>query len=206
MFKLIKFLIAAYCAFLVASAFAAPAQLTGTVSLNMTSDTAAAAKNIAMDEARRQIITEALTPYTMPDQLVPAVSGASGSDLTNLVATTNISGEKVSDTTYAADISMTLDRGAVYSWLVANGVQNWLNPDTTADMFMVSFTLGDKIADWIQINEIARRENLTLMMRHIAGNQVSIELPAANRAAFTASLRDAGWKTAAVDGVLRAWK
>ena len=39
---------------------AGAADLRGNVSLNITSDTAAAAKNIAMTEARRQIVTDIL--------------------------------------------------------------------------------------------------------------------------------------------------
>ena len=43
--------------------------LSGVASVNVTSDTAATAKDMAFDEARRQIITDVLGQYSMSEQL-----------------------------------------------------------------------------------------------------------------------------------------
>ena len=87
---------------------AVAAELGGTASVNVTSDTAAAAKNMAFDEARRQIIVDALSPYSDTSALRAAVANEKSSGLTPLIASSGISGEKLSDTTYAAKITMTL--------------------------------------------------------------------------------------------------
>ena len=75
-------------------------ELSGTASVSITSDTSASAKNIAMDEARRRIIVDSLSHYSVPDQLRAAVKDAKSSELTNLIAASEISGERQSDTTY----------------------------------------------------------------------------------------------------------
>ncbi|MBQ2005796.1 MAG: hypothetical protein II219_03230, partial [Alphaproteobacteria bacterium] len=62
------FTIIALCAGLIGSAFGANG-MSGTASVNITSDTAATAKNIAISDARRQIIGDVLRQYTDNAQL-----------------------------------------------------------------------------------------------------------------------------------------
>ena len=156
-------------------------ELSGTASVSITSDTSASAKNIAMDEARRQIIVDSLSHYSMPDQLRAAVKNAKSSELTNLIAASEISGERQSDTTYSANITMTLDRGLARTWLNATGVQNWLPDDTSGDKFVVVAYVSDPIADWVGLQEIARNEKLDLATKYINNGQITIELPMARR-------------------------
>lgn len=205
MIRLKKFLMAVCCMAAVSSAHAA-ADLSGTASVNVTSDTAANAKSMAFDEARRQIITDALRQYAIPDQLADAVANASAGELTNLIASSSIDSEKLSDTTYSANITMTLDRGAAGRWMVDNNVQNWLPDGTTGDKFVVVVNATDPMAGWIELNDIARAEHVDLATKFMMGNQITAELPAANRAAFTIALREAGWRYSDQDGVLRIWK
>ena len=56
-------------------------ELRGVASVNVTSDTAVNAKNMAFDEARRQIITDSLRQYADVDSLKTAVQNAKGVDL-----------------------------------------------------------------------------------------------------------------------------
>ena len=56
MFMQKSFLMGVFCLFLTSVCWAGT--LSGTVSVNITSDTAATAKNMAFDEARRQIISQ----------------------------------------------------------------------------------------------------------------------------------------------------
>ena len=92
-----------FCLFLTSVCWAGT--LSGTVSVNITSDTAATAKNMAFDEARRQIISDILSQYSNADQLNEVLKNSSSTDLTNLVASSSIDGEKQSDTTYSANIT-----------------------------------------------------------------------------------------------------
>ena len=61
---------------LLCPAFAYGTDLVGSASVNMTSDTSAAAKTMAINDARRQILIEKLSPYAMSEQLVPAIKSA----------------------------------------------------------------------------------------------------------------------------------
>jgi len=204
MLKTGKFFIA-FCAMAVISA-ADGAQLSGTAAVNVTSDTATVAKNMAMDEARRQIITDALGQYANREQLRDAISSASASELTGLIASSGIDGEKLSDTTYSANITMTLDRDAARKWLTERDVQNWLPMETGGDTFVVLATLTDKMSGWMDLNRIARAQQVNIDTKQISGSQVMFELPAAARASFTIALRDSGWRYSASDGVLRISK
>lgn len=179
------------------------ANLGGVATVNVTSDTAATAKNMALASARRQIINDALSQYTLPDQLQSAISESKPSDLQNLIASTEISGEQQSDTTYSATISMTIDATAATNWLNANGVQNWLPNSTSGDTFVVIATLSDPMANWIELQNIARTEKIDLRTKYINARTVTIELPVAARREFSSALRGSGWRVADDNGTLR---
>lgn len=201
-----RFLFVIALCFVVALAPACATNLGGTASVSVTSDTAVTAKTMAMDEARRQILAETLAQYALPDQLTPALATADTNALTNMIASTAISGEKLSDTTYSADISMTVSMDAARAWMTENNIQNWLPDGVSTDMFVVLITLSDKMADWMEINRIARAENIELNVKYIMNNQITAEMPAASRAAFTIAAREAGWQYADMDGALRVWR
>ena len=179
------------------------ANLGGVATVNITSDTAATAKNMALASARRQIINDALSQYALPDQLQSAISESKPSDLQNLIASTEISGEQQSDTTYSATISMTIDATAATNWLNANGVQNWLPNSASGDTFVVIATLSDPMANWIELYNIARTEKIDLGTKYINARTVTMELPSSVRRDFVAALRSAGWRASDDNGTLR---
>ncbi len=180
--------------------------LRGVANVNITSDTAANAKNIAFDEARRQIVMDALRQYADVNALRSAVKSAKSSELMNLVQQSSIDGEKTSDTTYSASISMTLNLDAARNWLATNEVQNWLPDETKRDAFTVVVKLSNPLSDWGQLNQIARTENIDMMTKSITGNLVRVEMPVSVRGKWTIAVREAGWRYANKDGVLNIWK
>ena len=180
--------------------------LRGVANVNITSDTAANAKNIAFDEARRQIVMDALRQYADVNALRSAVKSAKSSELMNLVQQSSIDGEKTSDTTYSASISMTLNLDAARNWLATNEVQNWLPDETKRDAFTVVVKLSNPLSDWGQLNQIARTENIDMTTKSITGNLVRVEMPVSVRGKWTIAVREAGWRYANKDGVLNIWK
>lgn len=185
------------------------AELIGSAYVNMTSDTSSAAKTMAINDARRQILIDKLSPYAMTEQLVPAIKDAKSADLVNLIAETSIDNEKISDTAYSAKITMTVDKVASRTWMAENDIQNWLNDGSNTDMFVAQITLGDDmIADWADFNRIMRAERVDFATKYIVGKTVTVELPAPSRASITVALRGAGWRTAAsaADELMRVWK
>lgn len=204
MFNIKNILFACLVCFAVSAADAATLQ--GTASVNVTSDTSAVAKTMAFNEARRQIIMDALRQYALVEQLSAALASASDADLTNLIAASGIDGEKISDTTYSANISMTVDADAARKWLADNNVQNWLPDGTGGDRFVALITTSDSVADWMELKRIARDEKIDLATKYMMGNQITVELPTSARGAFTIAIREAGWRYSNTDGVLKIWK
>ena len=182
-------------------------ELRGTANVNVTSDTAANAKTMALDEARRQIISDALAPYSAVEQLRPAIAAASADELTGLIQSSGIDGERLSDTTYSANIKMTVDAAAARRWLADNNIQNWLADGDDADLAIMIITVGsDGVADWSDINRIARDEKVSMTIHHILGDQITVAIPASRRGRLTIALREGGWRYANRDGALRVWK
>lgn len=204
MIDTMKRIFCALCLF--ATSAASAADLRGNVSLNITSDTASAAKNIAMAEARRQIVSDVLGQYSDKDSLVTVLTSANDTTLNTLIASTAIDDELVSNTTYSATISMVLDSEVARAWLAENGIQNWLPNDDAANRFVVWTEMSQPLAQWTELNDIARRENIDIAVKSINGNQLMIDLPVSSRGAFTIAVREGGWKYANMDGALRIWK
>lgn len=194
------------CCAVVFCAAAHASDLSGVASVNVTSDTAAAAKDMAFDEARRQIITDVLGQYSIPDQLNDVVKNAKSADLMNLIAASSIDGEQQSDTTYSANISMTIDRDAARAWMTENNIQNWLTDGNAGDRFVVQIVMTDKLTGWMELRRIARDEGIGLSTKYINGNQITAEVPVASRSAFTIAIREAGWRYADQNGVLHIIK
>lgn len=198
--NIFRFLIVG-CLLACGDAWASP--LRGTAHVNVTSDTAATAKNMAMDEARRQVIIEALSPYADTSALRTAVKGEKSAVLTTLIESSGISGERQSDTTYSANITMTLDRAAARNWLVANDVQNWLGDGEDAgNETWVVVALDNKLSDWSRVRRVAADAGIDLNTKSIRGNEITFRVPATRRGALTIALRNAGWRYSDKDGVL----
>lgn len=195
-----------YILSLFAMSAASAADLHGNVSLNITSDTATAAKNIAMVEARRQIVSDVLAQYSDRALLMDALGATSDEVLNSLIASTSIAGEQVSTTTYSANISMEIDAGAARSWLMENGIQNWLPNADGENRLVVLAEMSSPLVQWAELNDISRREKIDINVKNINGNQLMIDLPVTSRGAFTIALRENGWRYSNMDGALRVWK
>lgn len=182
------------------------ADLRGNVSLNIASDTAVAAKNIAMVEARRQIVSDVLGQYSDRGLLADVLAGVSDDVLNSLIASTSIDGEQASTTTYSANISMEIDATAARNWMLENGIQNWLPDGDDVNRFVVLAEMSQPLANWAELNDISRREKFDINVKNINGNQIMIDLPASSRGAFTIAVREGGWRYSNMDGALRIWK
>lgn len=183
------------------------ASLTGRANVNVTSDTATNAKNMAFDEARRQIIRDVLSNYSDANTLREVLKNEKSAVLTNLISTSSITGERLSDTTYSAVIEMTLDRAAAQSWMNEHGIQNWIGREENVyDASQMVVTLTNKISDWASVRGIAASNDIDLNTTLIDGNQMSFLIPVSKRGALTIALRDAGWKYQDRDGVLHIFR
>lgn len=187
---------------------AVAADMSGVASVNVTSDTAADAKTIALNQARRQILTQVLGQYADPTQVQVAVKGAKSSELMNLISSSSIDGERQSDTTYTANVTMFVDSDAARKFLAENNIQNWLNSDNAANAngVMILVSMSDRVGNWMELKRIARSVGADLNTKYIMGNQATIEMPVNLRGGFISAARGAGWRVADQDGALRIWK
>ena len=181
-------------------------ELRGVAPVNITSDTAATAKKMAFTEATRQIITDSLRQYVDYPILIDLVNNTPGSDLSNLISETSIDGEQTSDTSYSANITMTLNVPATREWLLQNSVPNWLPDETKQDVFSVIVSMSDKLSNWAELNAIARNEKIDINTKFMYGSKVHFEVPVALRGRFTIALNENGWRFSDKDGILRIWK
>lgn len=184
------------------------ADLSGTTSVNVTSDTAADAKTIALNQARRQILTQVLSKYADANQVQVAVKDAKQSALMNLISSSSIDGERQSDTTYTANVTMFVDEDAARQFFAENNIQNWLS-DTNANGtngVMILVSMSDRVANWMELKRVARSVGADLNTKYIMGNQATIEMPVSLRSAFVSAARSVGWRVSDQDGALRIWK
>lgn len=203
MLKFIKFFVCCMCVCPLAMADV----LSGNAVVNITSDTAVTAKNIAMAEARRQIIMDTLGQYAVRDQLKSVVDAAKNDELTGLISQTTIEGERFSDTTYTANIYMTIDSMVAQQWLTQNGVQNWLKTSVANDdMFVVVIKLSNPLSNWTELNKILDGKKINTVIDEIFGDRVTMSIQKQQRSQFMAALHDNGWKYSLNDSVVNIWK
>ncbi len=197
------------CSFAVfpAIVFAAP-DLTGVASVNVTSDTAMNAKTMAFNEARRQITTDVLSKYSDPQKLDELIKNTDDSTITNLIASTSIDSERLSATTYSANIKMTIDPVEAKKWFTENNIQNWLDvgESESIDKITVVIEIPDGLHDWINLNHAIQSENTDFEIKRISGNQVTITIPVTKRSEFIKAVQNSGWKSSDTDGFLKIWK
>ena len=182
------------------------AGLSGSVSVNQTSDTAANAKINALNSARRQILTNVLSQYANKESLNALIQQTSNDDLMNLILSSSVSNEQMSANGYSAKITMNIDNDAVKKWLNSNEVQNWVPLIESDEKFSVFVTVPGGLQDWAELKRIVRADNMDIETQVLQGNQVVIKMPLSYRTKFTAAVRGAGWKYSDKDGTLQIWK
>ncbi len=149
--------------------------VSGVAHVNITSDTGANAKNMAMAEARRQIIVDVLTPYAVASDLIYDTRDA---DLANLISATSIDGEKLSATSYAADIKMTVDGAAAKKFLDDNNVPNTIGMKTVADdTFIADVEIAGGPYQWAEFMKAMKDANIIPEIRSISGTTVTVAVP-----------------------------
>ena len=206
----VKFLLGRLCLVMFSLVFLSPGSfakaLSGNVSVNQTSDTAANAKINAMNMARRQILTDVLSHYSDKDSFNALMQDSSNDDLMNLVSSINVSNEQMSATGYSANITINIDNDAARKWLNDHEVQNWVPLVESDERFIVSVVVPNGIKDWAELKRIARDDNIEIETQALNGNQIIVKMPLNYRTKFTAAVREAGWKYSDNAGVLQIWK
>ena len=181
-------------------------ELSATVPVNQTSDTAANAKINATNLARRQILYNVLSQYAQKEALNGLIYDTASDELMNLISSTSVANEQISSDTYSANITMVVDNRAAKKWLDAAGIQNWVPLEEAKEMFMVLIVVPNGLADWAELKRITREGKTEIETQTIVGNQIVAKLPLNYQSRFMAAVREAGWKYTNNGGVLQVWK
>ena len=196
----------AVCCFLFAFDAARAVDITGVVSVDVTADTAAAAKSQAFNSARRDVIARELRNYANAEQLDAAIKQSSVDELIDIISSSAVSGERTSDTAYTANISFVIDGDAAKSWMEKYSVQNWL-PSSSANAVVAPensiiavVTLYNPISDWAALNAVARAANIDIATKNIIGSRVSFVVRDADVSKLSRALRENGWRVASTTG------
>jgi hypothetical protein len=182
------------------------ANLSGSISVNETSDTAANAKINAVNSARRQILSGVLSQYSNKDALNELIKNTSNDDLMNLISSSSVANEQMSSNSYSAKITMNIDNDVTKKWLTENNVQNWIPFAENSERFTVLMVVSNGIQDWAELKRVVRDDNIEIETQSIVGNQIVAKMPLTYRTKFTAAVKNAGWKFADNGGVLQIWK
>lgn len=181
-------------------------ELSATVPVNQTSDTANNAKINATNLARRQILYNVLSQYAQREELNGLIYNTSSDELMNLIASTSVANEQISSDTYSANITMVIDNLAAKKWLDKAGIQNWIPLEETSEKFTVLMVVPNGLADWAELKRITREGKVEIETQTISGNQILAKLPLNYQSKFIAAIRENGWKYTNNGGVLQVWK
>ena len=200
-----KLFVAVFSLFCV-TGFAFGVELSATVPVNQTSDTANNAKINATNLARRQILYNVLSQYAQREELNGLIYNTSSDELMNLIASTSVANEQISSDTYSANITMVIDNLAAKKWLDKAGIQNWIPLEETSEKFTVLMVVPNGLADWAELKRITREGKVEIETQTISGNQILAKLPLNYQSKFMAAIRENGWKYTNNGGVLQVWK
>ncbi len=182
---------------------------TGTAYVNITSDTANAAKSIALTEARRQIIFDVLSPYADSTSLKDFLAFSTDERLMNLISSTKIEGEKLSATSYSANIYMGVNLAIAKNWLNDNYIYNWITLDdsnnTNVDKSMI-FVDIDNLYEWLDFNNSARESGVAFDLSRIFDDSASIMVAVDETPVLLTALENFGWKYSKTNDIIRVWK
>jgi hypothetical protein len=169
-----------------ATALPLHAALTGTASVNMTSDTSAVAKRMATNDARRQIITMVLDDYADKAAVAALVKNAKDAELEPLIASSGMDNEKVSATTYSADFRMTLSETAARKFLddanIANNLGMNIYVMDKVDVVVPVTGMRDFVDMLGKINTAGLMRDFHV--KSIDKDSVTLSVPSSKRAAF----------------------
>lgn len=181
-------------------------ELSATVPVSQTSDTATNAKINATNLARRQILYNVLSQYTQHEELNGLIYNTQSDDLMNLISSTSVSNEQISSDTYSANITMVIDNRAAKKWLDAAGIQNWIPLEEAKEKFTVLIVVPNGLADWAELKRITREGKAEIETQTMVGNQIVAKMPLNYQSKFIAAVREAGWRYTNNGGMLQVWK
>ncbi|MCL1892487.1 MAG: hypothetical protein FWF97_04350 [Alphaproteobacteria bacterium] len=172
------------------------------VVVEKTAETAAIAKNLALQEARRIELAAVLARQVGASDARRLATEISASDLANLVDSTVIEDEKSSGVAYSANVTTEFDKAALNEWLGNRGIQSAAEPAVAAGRAQVMFSAAGGLNGWAAIMRASRAAGADLKITGIRGGEVSATVRDSARYAFVSEMRAAGVSVSGEYGAL----
>ena len=145
-----------FCSLVLTAQATFAVNMSGTVYVTQTSETAAEAKTDAMNYARRHILSTVLSYYTESGALYELLQNTSNAELVDLISSSSVANEKISADSYSANITMNVDNQAAKKWLVEHEIPNWIPNSETVEKFSMFIVVPNGLSDWAELKRIAR--------------------------------------------------
>ena len=189
------------------AADAAP-NLTDSVQVERTAETAFAAKSDAMNYARRRAFNKVVARYSDRAAVEALSEGMTDAQVLNMVGSSSIANEMTSNTAYSALVTITFDRPAIERWLRENNVPNFISAtDDTGPRAQVFFQITGGLREWAGLTKELREagvwKELDVKLTSIWGQNVSATIAGGRRREFINAMRGAGWKVSEEDGIVK---
>jgi hypothetical protein len=160
------------------------------VLIERTAETAAAAKNAAVGDARRKEFADALAGRIGAAESEKLASEISSAELAGLAGSVSIESEKFSATGYSADISVQFDKAALDKWLQERGFV-LDSPAFAAGRAQVFLEVGG-LGGFAEVLRASRETGAELRISGISSGRISATVRAEAYSSFVAHARVAG--------------
>lgn len=164
-----------------------------------TADTATAAKTAALTEARRTEFINVLSGKVSSDDAQRIAATVSDSDLVAMTDSMSIDNEKVSDTTYSADISFQFNQKAIAGLTAGSqpattqiGQAQTITPTVGANQTVVYFQGVRGLDKWLSLMKVMRANGASINIKSIFGKNITATVDSNSRAGFISAMRSLG--------------
>lgn len=161
------------------------------VQVEKTAETAAAAKTVAMNEARRSAFSDILSNQISDVQAKNLAEQITDDELVSMIDSISIENEKSDSTSYSADIIVDFDKSALNKWLETHELGTIVDTPVIAGRKPIFLELNS-ISEFADVMRASRETGADLKIINISGNKISANVRENSYESFVSLVRDAG--------------
>lgn len=161
------------------------------VQVEKTAETAAAAKTVAMNEARRSAFSDILSNQISDVQAKNLAEQITDDELVSMIDSISIENEKSDSTSYSADIIVDFDKSALNKWLETHELGTIVDTPVIAGRKPIFLELNS-MYEFAQVMRLSRETGADLKIINISGNKISANIRENSYESFVSLVRDAG--------------
>jgi hypothetical protein len=161
------------------------------VQVEKTAETAATAKTIAMDEARRSSLLDILSAQVSDEQAKKLSEQITDNELISMIDSVSIENERSDSTSYSADIIVDFNKGALNKWMGNQGLLVITDVPVIAGRTPIFLELNN-MNEFSDVMRVSRETGADLKIINISGNKISANVRENTYDSFVSSARSAG--------------